>query len=56
MNSLIQVTHIGSAVSKRSMLQRLIKIGYLTAIGAAMIGWMSAFGWITVRLAKWLLT
>ena len=55
MNSLTQVMPVGSTVSKGAILKRLFVIGYLTAVAVAMIGWVSAFGWITVRVAKWLL-
>lgn len=43
------------AVSKGTPLQRLFNACYLTAIAVAMVGWLSAFGWITVRVAQWLL-
>jgi len=28
----------------------------VTAIAVAMVGWISAFGWLTLRAATWLLT
>ena len=28
---------------------------YLAAVAVAMFGWTSAFGWLTVRIAHWLL-
>jgi hypothetical protein len=34
---------------------RLFTACYLTATGVAMLGWLSAFGWATVAVAKWLL-
>jgi hypothetical protein len=43
------------AVSRGTVLKRLFVIGYLTAVAVATIGWVSAFGWLTVRVAKWLL-
>jgi len=55
MNSLTEMMPVGSAVSRGTILKRLFVIGYLTAIAAAMVGWLSAFGWTTVRVAKWLL-
>jgi ABC-type enterochelin transport system permease subunit len=55
MSSLTQLMPVGSTVSKGTILKRLFVIGYLTAIAVAMVGWVSAFGWITVRLAKWLM-
>ena len=54
---MINVTEValtGSAVSRGTILKRLFVIGYLTAIAVAMIGWLSAFGWAAVRLARWL--
>jgi hypothetical protein len=43
------------AVSRGTVLKRLFVIGYLTAVAVATISWVSAFGWLTVRVAKWLL-
>jgi hypothetical protein len=42
-------------VSRGALLQRLFKICYLAAVAVAMFGWVSAFWWLTVRLAKWLM-
>jgi hypothetical protein len=55
MNSLTQLMPVASTLSRKTILKRLFVIGYLTAVAVAMIGWVSAFGWITVRLAMWLL-
>jgi hypothetical protein len=55
MNSLTEVVYAGSAVSRGTILKRLFIIGYLTASAVAMVGWLSVFGWATVRVAKWLL-
>jgi hypothetical protein len=55
MNSLTEMMHVGSAASRGIKLKRFFVIGYLTAVAVAMVGWVSAFGWITVRVAKWLL-
>jgi ABC-type enterochelin transport system permease subunit len=35
--------------------RRLSTVCYLIAITVAMVGWLSAFGWVTVAVAKWLL-
>jgi hypothetical protein len=51
MNNLTQVM----PVSRGTVLKRLFVIGYLSAITVATIGWVSAFGWATVRIASWLL-
>ena len=56
MNSLTQLMPVGSTVSRRTILKRLFVIGYVTAIAVAMVGWISAFGWLTLRAATWLLT
>jgi hypothetical protein len=37
------------------MNSRLFNIGFLTTIAVAMVGWSSAIGWLTVRLAMWLM-
>ena len=55
MNSLTEVVPVGSEVSRATIMRRLFVIGYLTASAVAMVGWLSAFGWITVRIAEWLL-
>jgi hypothetical protein len=36
----------------RALLQRLFEFCYLAAVAVAMFGWVSAFWWLTVRLAK----
>jgi len=55
MNSLTQSMPVVSRVSRKAILKRVFVIGYLTAVAVAMIGWVSAFGWITMMVAKWLL-
>jgi ABC-type enterochelin transport system permease subunit len=55
MNAVTQVMPVGSTVSRGTILKRLFVIGYLIAVAVAMIGWVSAFGWITVQVANWLL-
>jgi hypothetical protein len=42
------------AVSGAAFKQRLSSICFLTAIVVAMVGWLSAFGWAAVAVAKWL--
>ena len=54
MNSLTEVVHFRSSVTTGTILKRLFVIGYATAIAVAMFGWASAFGWLTVKVAKWL--
>ena len=44
-----------AGVAWADMNRRLFDITYLAAIAVAMVGWLSALGWITVRLASWLL-
>jgi hypothetical protein len=55
MNTFTEVLPTGSTVSERTVLSRLFILSYLTAIVTATIGWVSAFGWIGLRIAKWLL-
>ena len=54
MNVVSEAIPVGSA-SRGTTPKRLFVIGYVAAVGVAMIGWVSAFGWLTVRVAKWLL-
>jgi hypothetical protein len=55
MNSLTEVRPVESAISSGTPSQRFFKFCYLSAIGVTTVGWLSAFGWITVRVAKWLM-
>jgi hypothetical protein len=43
-----------AVVSTATFKQRLSSICFLTAITVAMVGWLSAFGWAAVAVAKWL--
>jgi hypothetical protein len=43
-----------AVVSTATFKQRLSSICFLTAITVAMVGWLSAFGWVAVAVAKWL--
>jgi hypothetical protein len=53
MNSLTPAV-MASTVSKGTILKRVFVIAYLAGIAVSTIGWMLAFGWFTVKLAKWL--
>jgi hypothetical protein len=55
MNNLSEVMPAQPVFSKGALLQRLFKFCYLTAVIVSMTGWLSAFGWLTVKLVKWLL-
>jgi hypothetical protein len=56
MNRLTDIRLMETAVAgKATSKQRLFNMCYLTVIGVAMVGWLSAFGWLTVAVAKWLL-
>lgn len=55
MSSITEAETVASAVRDASS-QRLFNICYLIAISAATFGWLSGFGWIAVRIAKWLWT
>jgi hypothetical protein len=44
-----------STVSRGKILKRVFVIAYVTAVAIAMFGWVSAFGWLTVQVTKWLL-
>jgi hypothetical protein len=56
MNSVIEAVPTRSTVSRETISTRFFRISYLTAIVFWTIGWISALSWITVRLARWLLT
>jgi hypothetical protein len=55
MNSVTRAMPAASTVSRGTILKRIFVIAYVTAVAVATIGWVSAFGWLTVRVAKWLL-
>jgi hypothetical protein len=55
MNNLSEVMPAQPAFSKGALLQRLFKICYLTAIIISMTGWVSAFGWLAVKVVQWIL-
>jgi hypothetical protein len=55
MDNVTKVIPLGPTVRKGAILNRLFVIAYVTAVAVATIGWVSAFGWLTVRVAKWLL-
>ena len=54
MNAVTDAVPVNSPVSRTTPSQRFFEICYYTAIIVATIGWVSAFGWITVRVAEWL--
>jgi hypothetical protein len=41
-------------IGKTAWKRRLSTVCFLTAITVAMIGWLSAFGWVAVAVANWL--
>jgi len=43
------------AIRRSTTKERLFTVCYLTATAVAMLGWLSAFAWVTVAAAKWLL-
>jgi hypothetical protein len=55
MTSVTEIALTGSTVSRGTILKRVFVFGYLTAVSVAMFGWLSAFGWLTLKVAKWLL-
>ena len=56
MNSLTETLPMeATAIMKITVKDRLFTVCYLTATAVAMLGWLSAFGWATVVVAKWLL-
>lgn len=44
-----------TALARDPVKDRLFRTIYVAATAVAMIGWLSAFGWATVAVAKWLL-
>ena len=56
MNRLTEIMPMEAAVvGKATLRERSFSICYLTATAVAMVGWLSAFGWVTVTVTKWLL-
>jgi hypothetical protein len=55
MNSITEAIPVGATSSRGTISKRLFVIGYVAAVGVSMAGWVSAFGWLTVKVATWLL-
>ena len=56
MNSQTEIFHSeATAISIHTPKRRLLTICYLITIAIAMVGWLSAFGWIAVAIANRLL-
>jgi hypothetical protein len=49
------VTSSEHAAPAATLKQRFFLISFLTAVAAAMVGWLWAIGWVTLAAAKWLL-
>ncbi len=56
MNSLTEnIPMEAAAIAKATFKDRLFTACYFTATAVSMLGWLSAFGWVTVTVAKWVL-
>jgi hypothetical protein len=56
MNTLTEIKSMEATVVTRAPVKdRLFRICYVVATAVAMLGWLSAFGWVTIAVAKWLL-
>jgi hypothetical protein len=55
MDGVTETTSVDSAVSRGELLEPLFKVSFFTVITVATIGWVSAFGWIIVKLAEWMM-
>jgi hypothetical protein len=53
-NSYIGIADAVPKMGTTTWKQRLSTVCYLSAITIAMVGWLTAFGWVTVAVAKWL--
>jgi hypothetical protein len=51
----MEVVSAESAVGRGKLFEMLLRFGFFTAITVAMMGWVSAFGWVTIRLVTWLM-
>jgi hypothetical protein len=54
-NSDIEITDEAPKMGTTPSRWRVVTVCYLITITVAMVGWLSAFGWVTVAVAKWLL-
>jgi hypothetical protein len=54
-NDQIEMTDEAPKTRTTTWKRRLSIVCYLTAVSVAMVGWLSAFAWLTVAIAKWLL-
>ncbi|MGA2056780.1 MAG: hypothetical protein ABSG88_15870 [Bradyrhizobium sp.] len=55
MNAVTEVMPASSPVSRTPLSQRFLAICYFTAITVATVGWVSAFGWVAVKVVAWLI-
>ena len=55
MINVTRATSLAFTVGRAAISNRLFVIAYVTAVAVAMFGWVTAFWWITVRLARWLI-
>jgi hypothetical protein len=54
-SSFPELAPAASNFSRGALLQRLFKFCYLSLVIVSMVGWLSAFGWLTVKVVKWLM-
>jgi hypothetical protein len=54
MKSQTEIMPMEAAAVTSTLKQRLFTISFLAAIAIATVGWLSALGWATVSVAKWL--
>jgi hypothetical protein len=55
MDSNTETAPASSVAGRGDLVEQLSKIGYFTVITVATVGWVSAFGWLAVRLAYWVM-
>jgi hypothetical protein len=55
MNAVSEVMPASSPVSRTPLSQRFFAVCYFTVITVATVGWVSAFGWVAVKVVEWLI-
>jgi hypothetical protein len=55
MDILVEVLPSESPASGGRFLDQLLKVSFFSAITVATIGWVSAFGWLIVKVAEWVI-
>ena len=55
MNAVTEVMPPSLPISRTPLSRRLFAVCYFAVITVATVGWVSAFGWVAVKVVEWLI-